>query len=419
MSSFGDLFSHITSIDSGAVVVTPQQIVSSSTKIGQVIDAAVPAPPTYIDSANGLFTLSGAGMSPGQWDSADYTAWALSPTEVIVGIRFLTAVGDTDAGVRRFQEVYVRDSRIIMDNSKDRTLVFPDDLGNWDSGTWYTWWAPAGAALTGFGWQGWRSIRSIQFQTRLLSATDTTNVVSIPYGSTQTGLGGMYYQQAYAPAGSFINDFTVWGNVSGGADNGIKYIQNIGYKDMSIIAKMIGDPVTRIGCLKGTSDAAMCSGYAELNTVLAADTLAGNWCPDHLDDQFCACFAPMPADVLAIPGMEQEKALPQCWNSTCNLHGYKNSGLSGACPSIKICTQNMASINGNSNVLSGNIVQQDCSDSVGVTISTPIVNPSVFANFSVEDMMIILILVLMLVSVAIGVKTYYPSEQAARSTNAV
>lgn len=107
------------------------------------------------------------------------------------------------------------------------------------------------------------------------------------------------------------------------------------------------------------------------------DALVAAWCPSHLDDPFCSCYRPLPAD--APVEVQQVSAKPQCWNATCNMSGYKNTNLKGdtaPCPDITVCTLNSNQQNNTASLSAGNIIKQDCSRSTTTEGVTTTVEPT-------------------------------------------
>lgn len=103
-------------------------------------------------------------------------------------------------------------------------------------------------------------------------------------------------------------------------------------------------------------------------TDLDLSTVQG-YCNTNPNDDFCSCFGPVPS---YIP--KEVAGLPQCWNNTCSIHGYKPSTLQ-TCPSITICQQDI-STQGNENLSSNVVIRQDCHPTTIIAPVAPVV-PSV------------------------------------------
>lgn len=73
------------------------------------------------------------------------------------------------------------------------------------------------------------------------------------------------------------------------------------------------------------------------------DPLVQNWCSQHLDDPFCACYVPFKADP-SIPQWAAEilASNPQCWSSGCNTGAYQPAAIyRKPCPDLQLqsCVQ--------------------------------------------------------------------------------
>lgn len=95
-----------------------------------------------------------------------------------------------------------------------------------------------------------------------------------------------------------------------------------------------------------------------------------NYCKLNRGSDICSCYAPVPNYIDPSIG-----GLQHCWNNKCSLYGYKPPSMRNAqCPSIKICKQSISAEG--ENLLSSNVIKQDCSGPVqstpsGVSGSTP------------------------------------------------
>jgi len=110
------------------------------------------------------------------------------------------------------------------------------------------------------------------------------------------------------------------------------------------------------------------SNQTDLETSMVA-----NWCKTHMDDDFCSCYA-TPPDFIRKKAPEVS-GLPQCWNQTCSLKGFKPI-TTQSCPSITICRQEITT-EGDNNLSSNVEVKQDCNPTVviGTTGGVPSKNP--------------------------------------------
>ncbi len=108
------------------------------------------------------------------------------------------------------------------------------------------------------------------------------------------------------------------------------------------------------------------------DTIVNYDAIVDGWCKDHMDDPFCSCYQPAPKAIAdKYPTMQ---GLPVCWNNICSQSGYLKSNLRRTnldCPNMVICTQNWGT-SGDSNILSGNVQIQDCSQrTTNVAVTAP------------------------------------------------
>jgi len=73
-------------------------------------------------------------------------------------------------------------------------------------------------------------------------------------------------------------------------------------------------------------------------------------------DDFCSCYMDPPPEIPEIA-----KGLVQCWNKKCATSGYVPKNIRNRdCVPITVCTQNLASLNGNSNIYSSNVTVMEC-----------------------------------------------------------
>lgn len=151
------------------------------------------------------------------------------------------------------------------------------------------------------------------------------------------------------------------------------YCQNVineGYsRDVTLAKKVISNY-----CSKNMND--QCKSYISSKPG-EFDDVVQKWCATHLDDPFCSCYQPMPDDTPAELKILQSK--PQCWNKNCNLSGYKNTNLrndQSTCANIKVCNQNINSMQNTSTLNMNNLNVQDCSDkqNPGDTAASSITN---------------------------------------------
>jgi len=85
------------------------------------------------------------------------------------------------------------------------------------------------------------------------------------------------------------------------------------------------------------------------------------YCETHKEDPFCSCYINVPDYIPA-----EIRGLTKCWNKKCADYGYIPPSLRGTCPNITICRQNLG-VDGGSNMLTGNVIVQDCSTTVKPT----------------------------------------------------
>ena len=78
------------------------------------------------------------------------------------------------------------------------------------------------------------------------------------------------------------------------------------------------------------------------------------YCAANSNDAICSCYSQVPS---YIP--PEIAGLAPCWNKACTTTGYIPQNMRGGCPSITICQQDM-NTSGDSNMLSNNIIIQDC-----------------------------------------------------------
>jgi len=103
-----------------------------------------------------------------------------------------------------------------------------------------------------------------------------------------------------------------------------------------------------------------------------------NWCKLNPNDEFCSCFNAPPDYIMR--KAPEVAGLPQCWNNTCSVKGFKPQTLQ-TCPSITICSQDITT-EGNNNLSSNVVIRQDCKPTTvisngGATISpTPTTTPT-------------------------------------------
>jgi len=87
-----------------------------------------------------------------------------------------------------------------------------------------------------------------------------------------------------------------------------------------------------------------------------------SYCAIHPNISFCSCYSTAPSFIP--PAL---KGLPQCWNQDCANYGYIPVNSRQSCPIQKytVCTQGVDT-QGNSNISTGNINFQDCSDNSNI-----------------------------------------------------
>jgi hypothetical protein len=84
------------------------------------------------------------------------------------------------------------------------------------------------------------------------------------------------------------------------------------------------------------------------------DSTMNIYCAANPTAAICSCYAGIPE---YIP--PEIAGLAPCWSKSCATTGYIPQNMRGACPSITICQQDMTT-SGDSNMLSNNIIIQDC-----------------------------------------------------------
>jgi hypothetical protein len=84
------------------------------------------------------------------------------------------------------------------------------------------------------------------------------------------------------------------------------------------------------------------------------DSTMNLYCASNPTAAICSCYSKAPE---YIP--PEMAGLAPCWNQSCATTGYIPQNMRGACPSITICKQDM-STSGDSNMLTNNIIIQDC-----------------------------------------------------------
>jgi hypothetical protein len=85
------------------------------------------------------------------------------------------------------------------------------------------------------------------------------------------------------------------------------------------------------------------------------DSTMNLYCAANPTAAICSCYSKAPE---YIP--PEMAGLAPCWNQSCATTGYIPQNMRGACPSITICKQDMTT-SGDSNMLTDNIIIQDCS----------------------------------------------------------
>lgn len=95
-----------------------------------------------------------------------------------------------------------------------------------------------------------------------------------------------------------------------------------------------------------------------------------NWCKSNPNDEFCSCFTAPPDYIMR--KAPEVAGLPQCWNNTCSVKGFKPQTLQD-CPSVTICSQDITT-EGNDNLTSNVEIKQNCNPTTviangGATIS--------------------------------------------------
>jgi hypothetical protein len=89
------------------------------------------------------------------------------------------------------------------------------------------------------------------------------------------------------------------------------------------------------------------------------DTTMNKYCDANPYAAICSCYTDPPE---FIP--KTISGLSHCWNKKCADYGYIPKNMRQSCPNITICTQDMKT-SGNSNVLTNNIIVQNCTSNVG------------------------------------------------------
>jgi len=115
-------------------------------------------------------------------------------------------------------------------------------------------------------------------------------------------------------------------------------------------------------CCTGANDvnSQMCKNYWGKSNSGSCDAFMENWCKNHPKDDKCSCYGqkPNPNDP---PEIKYLKANPACYSYKCNTVGYKPIGVRQIkCPDITICRQTLGA-DGDSNIMSNNVIIQDCS----------------------------------------------------------
>jgi hypothetical protein len=83
------------------------------------------------------------------------------------------------------------------------------------------------------------------------------------------------------------------------------------------------------------------------------ESLIQRFCANKPNDPLCACYAPPPEYAIQYAGVAP------CWNKKCADGGYIPMNMRNPCPPITICQQKLGT-EGNSNMLTNNVIVQDC-----------------------------------------------------------
>lgn len=150
------------------------------------------------------------------------------------------------------------------------------------------------------------------------------------------------------------------------------------------------------------------------------ETIIQAYCATHKDDPFCACYRDSPE---YIPN--EIRGLVKCWDKTCAERGYIPKNLRVSCPNITICRQALDT--NNSNVLTNNVIIQDCGTKIeqpaepeGPSPSNPftpvITTPSTESFIEKNKMMLVLVLIFLAVIIGVFYESsvdgypYYPTN---------
>lgn len=139
------------------------------------------------------------------------------------------------------------------------------------------------------------------------------------------------------------------------------------------------------------------------------DKVVSDYCETHPGDAYCSCGSAAIEKELASMSIDEKgknliRARPECYSAKCSNYGYKNqqqlASQAAGCPPTKICSQT-TSINGASNMVTGNARVMNCSDGPE---SQPVVLPQKKSFFTKKT---VLILLVFLILVIMGVGVYF------------
>lgn len=381
------------------------------------------------------------------WGGSRYTTPNLEADQVIIGLQLMY----NNYGLCQLGGVIVCSILKIDDPNRVISLVRTTDgygnlivVGN-TSGTWTntgdSFILPVGYALIGMNQSVCNKIREIWLVGKNF-AKQTVTIGPISPNNASGNINGNASPPIRADGELPCITRIEWQYRGGGDDGngGLTGIPTIYSKDFNVFS----DKTIRTNTILYENTLSITKSKNALlkytvdyfGTDLQRDDYADQFCPtanlNLPENKWCSCYLSRKT-VLADPTLSKLYPLakyttqPQCWNDVCLMDGYKNFGIrsSPSCPSLTICTQDLASVSGANNILKNVILTQDCSTGIkgdGTPGGTTVVNNDTQSNFSMNIMgydvqwYVLLLFVLVVFTVAVtlfksksdDLPNYYP-----------